>query len=365
MKKVILMLAGVMLLCSCGEQKAVSRGDSSKLDTLSYAIGNNIANQFKFQMRTIPINYEELVKGLEAAALDNGPRFEMTTATEMLQQYFTTTARERSMAIRQERAQADSIRRASGDTTRVEYPVADPAMFSSERERDDISYALGCNIGYGLGQEEEPLQIYWVAQAILDNQRNTLQAEPKDCNAFLQNYFMTFVPQRNLERSEAWLAEVEKQPGVMKTESGLLYKVVVTGNMEQRPTDLRDVVKVHYKGTKENGRVFDASRFADMPKARQEMLKRQLPEDFDRDEPVEFPLNGVIKGWGEGLQQVGKGGHIILWIPSDLAYGPRGSRGAIGPNEALRFDIELLDVKHHEEPAAPETPEAPEAPAAE
>uniref|UniRef100_UPI0040571C72 FKBP-type peptidyl-prolyl cis-trans isomerase N-terminal domain-containing protein n=1 Tax=Alistipes sp. TaxID=1872444 RepID=UPI0040571C72 len=355
MKKLMLMLAGAVLLSSCGGHKTVSRGDSSKLDTLSYAIGSQIGTQFKFQMQTIPLNYAELVKGLEAAALNKYPRFEAEEAGEMLQEYFSTKARERSMAIRQQRQEADSIRLASGDSTRVDYPVADPAMFESEQERNDLSYALGCNIGYGLSEEEEPVQIYWVCQAITDTQNGTPQVEPMACRSFMQKYFMEFVPQRNLEQSTAWLAEIEKKSGVVKTESGLLYMVVDAGDMSQRPDDLRDVVKVHYKGTKRNGRVFDASRFADMPKARQEMLKRHLPEDFDKDEPVEFPLNAVIKGWGEGLQHVGKGGQIILWIPADLAYGQRGSRNAIGPNEALRFDIELIDLT----PYVEEIPEAP------
>ena len=358
MKKMILMLAGALLLCSCGAKKSVTLGDKSNLDTLSYAIGNNIGSQFKFQMRTIPLNFKELTKGLEAAALGKSPRYDMSEAGEMLQEYFSVTARERSMQIRQERMKADSIRLAEGDTTRAESPIADPAMFESERERNDISYALGCNVGYGISEEEEPLQIYWVCQAIMDVQEETPQVDMMACRNFLQNHFMVVVPQRNREQSEAWLAEIEKKPGVQKTESGLLYQVVVAGDMEQRPDDLRDVVKVHYKGSKQNGRVFDASRFADMPKARQEMLKSQLPEDFDKDEPVEFPLNAVIKGWGEGLQLVGKGGQIILWIPSDLAYGPRGSRNVIGPNQALRFEVELIDVISHEEPAAPAEGEA-------
>ena len=63
-----------------------------------------------------------------------------------------------------------------------------------------------------------------------------------------------------------------------------------------------------------------------------------------RGDTIEFAVNGVIKGWGEGLQLVGKGGKINLWIPAELAYGEQGAGGAIGPNEALAFEVELIDV---------------------
>lgn len=73
----------------------------------------------------------------------------------------------------------------------------------------------------------------------------------------------------------------------------------------------------------------------------------------------------MIPGWTEGLQLVGKGGKIMLWIPASLAYGPTGSGSAIGPNEALEFEVELLDVTPYEEPAPADSTATAEAPAAE
>ena len=82
-------------------------------------------------------------------------------------------------------------------------------------------------------------------------------------------------------------------------------------------------------------------------------------------ETVEFPLDRVIKGWTEGMKLVGKGGKIVLYIPSDLAYGSHGAGRAIGPNEALEFTVELIDVKPYEEPVLTQDPVTEEAAPAE
>ena len=83
---------------------------------------------------------------------------------------------------------------------------------------------------------------------------------------------------------------------------------------------------VHYKGTLLDGKEFDSS--------------------YKRNEPIEFPLNRVIKGWTEGLQLMKEGGKTIFYIPSNLAYGPTGTPGGpIGPDETLIFEVELLQVK--------------------
>lgn len=108
------------------------------------------------------------------------------------------------------------------------------------------------------------------------------------------------------------------------TPSGLKYRVLRKGTGGSPKAS--DTVKVHYHGWLDNGSVFDSS--------------------YRRGESIEFPLNGVIKGWTEGMQLVGEGGMIELEIPSDLGYGKRGTPGGpIPPDATLHFLVELLDVK--------------------
>jgi len=109
---------------------------------------------------------------------------------------------------------------------------------------------------------------------------------------------------------------------VKSTPSGLQYTVISEGT-GPKPT-LSSTVKVHYTGKLIDGTTFDSS--------------------VDRGEPIEFPLNGVIKGWTEGVQLMSKGSKYKFFIPADLAYGDRGAGNAIGPNETLVFEVELIDI---------------------
>jgi FKBP-type peptidyl-prolyl cis-trans isomerase len=120
-----------------------------------------------------------------------------------------------------------------------------------------------------------------------------------------------------------FLADNATKPGIKQTDSGLQYIIEKPGvGRSPKPTD---TVKVNYRGTLLNGTEFDSS--------------------YKRNEPIEFPLNAVIKGWTEGLQLIKEGGKIRLFVPSNLAYGSRGAGGIIGPDETLIFDVELLEVQ--------------------
>ena len=130
--------------------------------------------------------------------------------------------------------------------------------------------------------------------------------------------------------SAKFFAEVKAKKGVVALPSGLCYEIVKEGSGAFPKAT--DTVKVHYTGTLVDGKKFDSS--------------------VDRGEPAEFPLNGVIKGWTEGLQKINKGGKIKLYVPSDLAYGDEGRPPTIPPAATLVFDVELLDMKDTPAPVA-------------
>ena len=215
-----------------------------------------------------------------------------------------------------------------------------------------------------------PIQLVWIGQAMQDVRDGKAKMTEDEVNQYLQYYFMVKRPAENAAASKAWLEKTEKKSGVKKTESGLLYKVTKEGDAAKMAKDPRDVVRVHYTGYTREGKVFDTSIFKNRSKEQQEMMRKQSPDSFDEkgapkeaDEPAKFPLNRVIKGWTEGLQLVGEGGKITLWIPSDLAYGTRGAGRDIGPNEALQFDVEVIEVIPYEEPAPADSTATTPAPA--
>jgi FKBP-type peptidyl-prolyl cis-trans isomerase len=121
----------------------------------------------------------------------------------------------------------------------------------------------------------------------------------------------------------AFLAKKEKEAGVKKTASGLLYEVITAGSgAKPNPSNK---VKVHYEGSTIDGKVFDSS--------------------YTRGEPIEFGLGQVIKGWTEGLQLMSPGSKYKLYIPQDLGYGTRGSGEKIPPYATLIFTVELISFQ--------------------
>ncbi len=123
--------------------------------------------------------------------------------------------------------------------------------------------------------------------------------------------------------SAAFFAKIDADTTVTKTASGLRYRILAAGT-DPKPT-ATSTVKALYTGKLTDGTVFDTT-------------------DKNGGQPLEFSLGGVIRGWTEGLQLIGKGGKIHLWVPSDLGYGAR-SAGAIPANATLEFDVELVDFK--------------------
>jgi FKBP-type peptidyl-prolyl cis-trans isomerase FkpA len=123
-------------------------------------------------------------------------------------------------------------------------------------------------------------------------------------------------------QSNAVAAAAAKEPGADTSASGLVYRSLKDG--AGASPGATDTVKVHYRGTFPDGKEFDSS--------------------YKRGEPIEFPLNRVIKCWTEGVQKMKVGGKAKLTCPPEIAYGERGAGAVIPPNSTLQFEVELLAV---------------------
>lgn len=217
---------------------------------------------------------------------------------------------------------------------------------------DSVSYFIGIDNALSLKRYDfGELNVNKLAKGFKAAQ--AVKGNPNDPDFFEKNFKVTpdvlnqtinrYLQQRHeytlaaaIEKGQKFLASNKKKAGVQETESGLQYKIIEAGDENLKPA-IEDTVFVHYEGKLLDGTVFDA-----------------VAEDK---EAIRFPLNNVIEGWREGIQLVGKGGKIQLFIPSELAYGEMGSYPTIGPNETLIFDVTLDDVVR----AIPVEPEAPEA----
>ncbi|MFM7157098.1 MAG: FKBP-type peptidyl-prolyl cis-trans isomerase [Bacteroidota bacterium] len=207
------------------------------------------------------------------------------------------------------------------------------ASMKLENQKDKASYSIGVSIGKNLKDQKVDISTDILVKGLLDAytgaKTQMTEKEMGDCLTQFQQEIMAKAQEEaakkggeNKTKGEKFLAENKNKPGVKTTASGLQYSVISEGS-GPKPT-ASSTVKVHYTGKLLDGTTFDSS--------------------VDRGEPVEFPLNGVIKGWTEGVQLMNKGSKYKFYIPAELAYGERGAGNAIGPNETLVFEVELLEI---------------------
>lgn len=201
-----------------------------------------------------------------------------------------------------------------------------------ESNIDSVSYAIGILVGANNlqqlknapGGDELNKDIMSAAFTTASAEGETMMTE-EDAQSVVQNFFQAQgkkEAQENLEKGNAFLEENAKRPGITTTESGLQYEVLTEGT-GPKPT-AEDRVRVHYHGTLIDGTVFDSS--------------------VERGEPAVFGVGQVIPGWTEALQLMPVGSKWKIYLPAGIAYGERGAGQDIGPNSALIFEVELLEI---------------------
>ncbi len=210
-----------------------------------------------------------------------------------------------------------------------------PAATALKTDKDSVSYAFGLEFAKSINNTlsnvpgapyDKKLVVEALSKMINDDTLNLAFPE-KDANEIIQKNLKKFQEaesQKRLNEEKQFLAKNKKRPEVKETPSGLQYEILQMGNGE-KPTSAESKVKVNYIGTLSDGTEFDNS--------------------YKRGEPIEFKLNGVIKGWTEGLQLMSVGSKYKFYIPYDLGYGEHG-QGPIKPYSTLIFEVELLGVEN-------------------
>ena len=211
-------------------------------------------------------------------------------------------------------------------TTTKKKPMS-TGTFEIKTKAERLSYSLGVNIAANITKQGfDSLDTKALSQAFKDfmNKQPLLISEGA-AEQVIQEYFAGLQKEKagkNKAAGEAFLAENKKKAGVVTLPSGLQYQVIKEGT-GSIPKDT-NTVTTHYHGTLIDGTVFDSS--------------------VQRGQPASFPVNGVIQGWVEALQLMKVGSKWKLFVPSNLAYGERGAGGAIGPDAALIFEVELISI---------------------
>lgn len=222
------------------------------------------------------------------------------------------------------------------ETKAPETEADTPVTFNSDAEKQ--SYALGASMGafavsrkQQMNEVEMDINLDMLKRGFIDGLAENSQLSQEELTTLIRNADQEIRARQealanqsaedNIAAGKAFLAENANKEGVVVTESGLQYEVLVEGTGTS--PSATDTVRVHYRGTLLDGTEFDSS--------------------YKRGEPAEFPLNRVIPGWTEGVQLMKEGAKFKFYIPSELAYGTR-STGAITPNSTLVFEVELLDV---------------------
>jgi FKBP-type peptidyl-prolyl cis-trans isomerase len=214
------------------------------------------------------------------------------------------------------------------------------SLLPAKSHADSAAYLLGVNFGMAMVQNKfQDLDMAKIREGINDALKSKgnpndedfikqFRIDPNTMNEVLNGYVQKMYAYEgalNLEKGNKFRKDFMAKNSADSTMTGIVYLIQDSGSGVRATSD-RDTVRVNYRGTLIDG------------------------TEFDKNDDISFPLNGVISGWTEGMKLVGEGGKITLVIPANMAYGERGP-AAIGVNSTLIFDVDLLEVRPYVAPA--------------
>lgn len=211
---------------------------------------------------------------------------------------------------------------------------ASRALAQTARDHSKLSYALGYEAGRDLGRHNLQIDIATVVRGVQEGYAGkTPSVPPQEMQRVIAVMQQTMLAQArtayaklaaaNLQKARQFFAQNKSREGVVTLPSGVQYKMLEAGKSDKIPT-LQSEVTLQYRGAFLDGTVFDNT--------------------YDRNQPVQFPVSQMIRGWQQVITRMHSGDHWQVFIPPQMAYGDRGQPPRIGPNEALVFDIHLLDT---------------------
>lgn len=321
--KVAYAIIAVACMVACNNfshnQRRITKGDKSKMDSISYCIGFKNSMNLSTGKSDVRLDWNKVAEVCEQVMLtpyEEHKDSRHLEAAEICVRFFDSTRIARLTKIRDEQFGKDAPEDSIPDLDKID-------IFESAEERMQLSWALGYDLGHNFRRMPYTLQAHWFKQGIIDGALAENRHKAMDINAYVQYYDYAVLPLMNAEASAKWLSHVGKELNVLKTKNGVLYRIEDEGDTENKPNPYSKVT-VNYEISCYDGHMVDATSL--------------------RDKPAVLQMERLIKGWAEGLRLIGKGGEITLWIPAHLAYGKDGN-SLIGPNEALKIDVELLEVE--------------------
>lgn len=371
MKKIFYTILVAASVVACGKVDNTMYFDASdnrvyddaaaEFDTLSYAVGMNLGLGLRYQSSGMTFNYDVLVAALSEELNKDMLDYELIEENKALIQRFSNE-RLRPYAL------ANMSRERRNDPKLLPLPIS---LYDEEFTEDRVSEMFGRDMASYICIAAYPLNMHWLRTAINDAKTaegneihdSLMRLTVMQMRGCLQNYHTKIHPEYIVETSRKWLEDIAKQPNVNKMvidEFDTLYFRVNNAGNGVKPRSLNDTISFSYDLYTRSGKLVEShSKRADMirealekeqadtmPNSKKLVRIKQLTDQLNSVENLRIPISkSLIKGLQYGVQNVGEGGDITVWMPASLAFGERGNRVVHG-HDAVVMNITLKSVSY-------------------